>query len=244
MPARNQDRIRRDINRLRREVARHADTHPALAALRLHVDPAAEAVNARWWAFQQAAIKAARERSERGAALVQVRGWVQRWRPVVLLLVPGTADNTRALLPTGATPDDMIRVADDLRVFIANNAACEPFRADALGEITDLLAHTRVEVAEANAARPVEAAARVAYTKAIWSANEVLVRGTRNLTPDFRKQKAGSRAVKVRYPTLRVPQQGLNPCHQALEGPSRGLTVPWQSLRGHSHSQKGLYRNL
>lgn len=178
MPARNQAKIRRDINRLQAEIQRHATAQPALAAIQSYVESATDTVNARWQAFQQAAVEADRERAERATALDDVRDWVQRWRPVVLLAVPGAAANTRALPPRAGTPDDMVRVAEDLQAFINDNPSTSPFRAAALGDLAQTLNQARTEVAEASAARPMEVAARAAYSEAVLQANTVLLRGT------------------------------------------------------------------
>lgn len=178
MPARSQMRIRRDINRLKETVDRHGASQPALAAIQQKVDSAAHLVNERWQAYQQAVVKADKERDERDVAIVRVRKWLQRWRPVVLLTVPGAAPNLRALPPGGATPDDVIRVADDLRVFVDTNPAAAPFKDAALEDLGTGVEDARKETVEAVAARPAEAGTREAFGEATLTANTVLVRGT------------------------------------------------------------------
>ncbi|MEM9490627.1 MAG: hypothetical protein AAGC55_15885 [Myxococcota bacterium] len=135
-------------------------------------------VNERWQAFQQAVVTADKERTERNTAVDAVRRWVQRWRPVVLLVVPGASTNLRALPPAGATPDDMIRVAEDLRQFLGSNPGAADIRDAALSDIGDGVTIARSELAVARAARPVAAATREAFTQSVISANEVLVRGS------------------------------------------------------------------
>ena len=178
MPTRSQMRIRRDINRLSGIADQHADRHPALEAIRQTVASTAHMVNTCWQEYQAAVVAADRERQERDVAVDRVRSWVQRWRPVVLLSVPGAQPNLRALPPAGSTQDDMIRVAEDLMTFIAGNPGAEAFREAALGDLEEGIEAARRELVEARAARPVELGARSAFSEATISANTVLVRGT------------------------------------------------------------------
>lgn len=178
MPSRSQAKIRRDINRLKEEVHRNASSHPVLGVLKPRIDATCAEVNARWQDYQQAVTNADRERAERDTTVDTVRQWVQRWRPAVLLLVPGAAENLRALPSGGATADDLLRVAEDLHQYIANNPGAEALRSAALEEVDGQIETARREVSEATAARPAETAAREAYTQASIEANAVLVRGS------------------------------------------------------------------
>ena len=178
MPSRNQSMIRRDINRLQDTIERHQETYPALAAILPMVASAAELVNTSWQDYQTSAVTGDKERQERDDAINTLIAWIQRWRPVFLMLVPGAATNLRQLPSSGATPDDLIRVAEDMSEFINTNPGAEGFRAAAIADLGEKIAAARKETAEATAAFPAEAAARQAYSEACASANAILIRGT------------------------------------------------------------------
>lgn len=178
MPARNQTLIRRDINRLRDTIDRHVDAYPALAAVAAVIREAADAVNRSWQSYQAATVIGDKERQERDTAVRAVVEWIQRWRPAMLMLVPGAEFNIRTLPASGATPDDVIRVAHDMAEFIRTNAGAESFRTAALEDIGDGIESARKETTEATAALPVEAAARQGYSDACLQANRVLISGT------------------------------------------------------------------
>jgi hypothetical protein len=175
MPTRSQVRIRRDLNRLDALLAKHED-QPALAVLRVDVSAAAWLVNRSFQFLQEAAVTGDRERNERDAAVEKVRNWVQQWRPVVLIKIPAAAANVRQLPARGATPDDQIRVAEDLRNLIATNPGAESFRDAALEALGDRLEQAARETNEATSALPAEAGAQAALTEATLSGNELLVR--------------------------------------------------------------------
>jgi hypothetical protein len=161
----------------------------------------ADAVNDAWRAFQRAAVEGSRERDERDDAVARVRRWVQRWRPVVLLAVPGAADNLRALPPAGASPDEVLQVARDLADFIAGHAAA--FAGAAAADLgADLTEATR-ENREAVAAYPAELAAREAFAHATVAANPVVVHGSEVVravlephSPEYRQFLARSAATE------------------------------------------------
>lgn len=178
MPSRTQSMIRRDINRLRDTVERRKGESKALAAIQPAVASAAESVNKSWQQYQAAAVAGDKERAERETAVENLIEWVQRWRPVVLLLIPGAEDNIRQLPPSGATPDDLIRVAEDMVEFINSNPAAESFRSEAMETLGDKIEVAHKETAEAAAALPEEAAARQSYGEACTSANPILIRGS------------------------------------------------------------------
>jgi len=176
MPARSQIRIRRDLNRLDGLLQEHAARQPALAAVQVQVATATAEINRRFQVYQQSAVAADRERSERDEAIGNLRNWVQQWRPVVMLLVPGAAANLLQLPASGATLDDQVRVAEDLRDFIANSPGATAFREPALKALGEQIEVTRKEYADAATALPAEAGARAALTEATLSGNTVLVR--------------------------------------------------------------------
>ena len=145
MPSRSQTRIRRDLNRLNDLIEEHATNYPALSAVQPDVAAAATRVNRCFQAYQQASVTADRERTERDVSIAKLREWVQQWRPVALLKIPGAASNLRALPASGATPDDQIRLAEDLRSLIQNDPAAEAFRDAALGALGELIELARKE---------------------------------------------------------------------------------------------------
>lgn len=84
------------MNRLVRVVADHAEAHPPLAALRMMLVHCAHELNAAWADYRRA-------RAKKGGASVdrELSRFVQRWRPVVILLVPGAAERLGELPPRG-----------------------------------------------------------------------------------------------------------------------------------------------
>ncbi len=178
MPSRNQSMIRRDINRLKSTVERHQQRYKALAAIYTAISSAAETVNRTWQDFQARAITGDKERQERDQAIEMLLAWIQRWRPVMLLLIPGAESNIGKLPPSAATPDDAIRVAEDMVEFIKTNPGADSFRDEALEVLGEKIEAARKETAEATAALPAEAAARQAYSEACVAANTILIRGT------------------------------------------------------------------
>ncbi len=178
MPSRSQAMIRRDINRLKMVIESRHQTHEVLAAIKLTVDSAAAAVNETWQKYQVAAVAGDKERAERTSAIATLIDWIQNWRPVVLMLVAGADSNIRQLPASGATPDDVILVAEDMTKFIESNPETTAFRESAIAELADKLENARKETKEASAALPAEAAAREAYSSATLAANKILVPGT------------------------------------------------------------------
>lgn len=178
MPSRSQSRIRRDLNRLAELTAKRAAEQPALGAIDTAVQSATALVNSAWQAYQDAAVAADKERAERDDAVSKLLDWTRQWRPVVLLTVPGAEQNLRALPAGGTTPDDAVRIADDMARFIRENPGAASFRDAAMQALGTLVDDARKETSEAASARPREAAAREAYADACLSGNTVLVRGT------------------------------------------------------------------
>ena len=175
MPYRNQSMIRRGINRLLSTLQRYGSEYPALPAILSIVIMHANRVNESWQEFQKSAVSGDKERVERDSAVGRLVSWLQQWRPVVLLLVPGASDNLRNL-PSGApTLDEMTSLAEDLVKFIKTNEMAAPFRESALYDLGDGIEVARSETKEAAAALPAEAVARERYSEACSAANVVLV---------------------------------------------------------------------
>jgi hypothetical protein len=140
------------------------------------VESVAYEVNDAWSRYQSTTIEARRERSERDEALTKVTTWLQAWRPVVMLRIPGA--NIRSLPSGGGTPDDLLSVARDLRKVLERNPGAKSFREGALSDLGAGLDQAAREVSEATAARPQQTSARELLTEASLTANETLVRGS------------------------------------------------------------------
>lgn len=175
MPARSQMKIRRDINRLNDLVKRHEATQPSLRAIGPAVASIAERVNTSWQSYQKAVVASSKERAERDTAIEKVMGWMQRWRPVVLITVPGAAANISVLPARKTTPDDVLRVAEDLKSFIEQNPGAATFRQESISDVGDAITMAQKELAEAVAAWPLEQSARDAFSVATLNANNLLV---------------------------------------------------------------------
>ncbi len=176
MPARNRAMVRRDINRLNSTIERFKAEQPALGAISPMVSKAAKEVNTAWQEFQARAVAGDKEREERETATGRLITWVQSWRPVILLTIPGADMNIRNLPSTGATPDDVIRVAGDMAKFINDNPGAQAFRNSAIKDLGNGLAAAEKETGEAAASLLTEAAARHEYTQACHNANSPLIR--------------------------------------------------------------------
>lgn len=178
MPYRNQSMLRRAINRLYETAMRNKDAYPALAAILALVTEHRNLVNETWQQYQSSAVSGDKEREERDSAVGILMSWVQEWRPVTFMLVPGASQNVHTLPAGGTTTDDVIRVADDLSKFIKTNEAAAQFRESAFSQLGDKLKHARKENREAVGALPKETAARDFYSDACEAANTVLVKGS------------------------------------------------------------------
>ena len=178
MPSRNLSLIRRDINRLMESIQRHKEAHAAMAAMENQVTAAAQKVNETWQMYQAKSVAGDKEREERDTAIGNLLSWMQRWRPVVLLHIDGAEANLNKLPPGAPTPDDVIRVAEDMVQFIQQNAGDALNAEAAISDLGSGIEDARKETLEAVAALPAEAEARDAYTDACLAANPILVRGT------------------------------------------------------------------
>ena len=103
----------------------------------------------------------------------------------MLIVVPGAALNLRTLPSSGATPDDVIRVAEDMVEFIKTNPGAEQFRTAALESFGGVIEKAHKETSEAVAVLPAEAAARQAYSDACNQANSILIGGTEIVRATF-----------------------------------------------------------
>ncbi len=177
MPSRTQAIIRRDINRLNETIERHKDTQPALAAISRIVNTAAQDMNNAWQRYQATAVAGDREREERQTAIRTLIKWIQKWRPVMMLIVRGADSNIRNLPSSGATPDDVIRVAEDMLKLISENLDAKSFRASCIDDLGDGLENAKKETLEATSILPQEAAARHDYSETSIVANTALNAG-------------------------------------------------------------------
>ena len=168
-------------------ITQQAGAHPPLAVISEMVNEATVNVNKAWQHFQSAAVSGDKERAERDTAIYTLLNWVQHWRPVIMMKVSGASDNIRNLPTSGATPDDIIHVAEDMNVFIQDNGEAESFRQEAMDALGSKLDDAKKETAEAAQALPAEAAARSAYTEACLEANRILVRGVEIVRSIFGK---------------------------------------------------------
>jgi hypothetical protein len=223
MPARSQIRIRRDLNRLKTLVDEHAQDNAALAAIADDVAASAGRVNVAFQNYQQVAVVATREREERDASVGRLHGWVQRWRPVVLLKIPGAAGNLRTLPSSGATPDDEVRLAEDLRDLMRKDPGAGPFREAALAALGDLIEAARKETAEATTALPAQDGARAALTEATLGGNAVLVRAL-----DIVRAVFGARSPQYKQFVLRSasPADAQQEDQEAATGEEDAEPVP------------------
>lgn len=185
MPSRTLSMIRRDINRLEDTVMRHKDSHAALAAMETPVKTAAQNVNAAWQHYQNVAVAGDREREERDTAVGRLLSWIQRWRPVLLLLVDGAEENLKKLPPGAPTPDDVIRVAEDMVQFMQAQGDFVIDAQAAIADLGDSIESARKETQEAVSALPAEDEAREAFSQACLDANPFVVRGTQVIRAIF-----------------------------------------------------------
>ena len=177
MATRNNLIIRRDINRLNDLIAARGAKVPALQAIADVISPAAQKVNTAWQTFQAASVSGDKEREERDTAIGELVKWIQLWRPVVLIRVPGAESNLKILPASGATPDDVIRVAEDMQEFINSNPSTESIREITGSSLSALLESAKKENNEAVDALPMENQCMANFSEACTAANTVLVPG-------------------------------------------------------------------
>ena len=185
MATRTQTIVRRDINRLNDLIQRYAESELALAAIQPRITETTDRVNAAWQAYQAAAITGDREREERDSNIEKLNEWIQKWRPVLLMLVPGAGENIRVIPPGGGTHDDIINVADDMIKLISENPAAEAFRELAMTSLGNILDDSKTDLAESITAWNNERATQTVYSDAIDDANTELVLGLRIIRTAF-----------------------------------------------------------
>lgn len=176
MPVRSQTIIRRGINRLDALIKDNVSENLALSAISGLVSSAKDKVNNAWQNYQSTAVAGDKERQERNDAINELTDWVQQWRPVIFLVVPGAESNIHNLPAGAATPDDIIRVAEDMLKFIESNSSADTFKESAVTALGERLVIARKETADATAALPAEMSARENYGEACLEANGVLTR--------------------------------------------------------------------
>ena len=123
-------------------------------------------------------MTAGKEIKERNAAIPPLLTWSRTWRSVVLIRIPGALESIRDLPANGATADDVVRLATDLRDLIGTRVEAAAFREQAIAQLGTMIEDTARETAEATAALPAKQAARGAFSKATLEANAVLVRAS------------------------------------------------------------------
>lgn len=203
MPSRSQAKIRRDINRLHATIQQYKDEHPPLAVLADITAAAAEAVNKAWQDYQQLAVLGDKEREERDKTIAQLKQWIKKWRPIFILFMPGAQENIKKILYSTATPDDVIRVVEDMIELMKNNPNADRFRNEALETLGDRLEVARRETSEAVAILPREVDARRIFRDACKHANVILTRGIQvvrsifgRTSPEYKKFIARSNPSK------------------------------------------------
>lgn len=175
MPLRSQAKIRRDINRLHALIGEHRAVHAELDAIEPEVSASTTLVNETWRAYQDAAVTASKEIRERNVAITDLLRWSRSWRNVVVIKVPGARENIRELPATGATPDDLVRLATDLQVLIVTRPQAAAFKEKAIAQLGTKIEDASRETKEATLAVPAKQAARTAYARATAEANLLLV---------------------------------------------------------------------
>lgn len=179
MPARSQKQIRHDLKRLKGIVDEHAPVHEGLAAIKDAVDARVADVDAKWQALVQARLTSTTEIKQRDDALGPLEHWARIWRSVVVVKVPGAQENIRTIPADGATVDDIINAAADIKHLIETHAAAEPFRDKALAALGTKLEDAQRENAEAKLAVPAMLKAAEAFADSTLAANALLVEGSR-----------------------------------------------------------------
>jgi hypothetical protein len=159
-------------------VEREKENHKVFSTMSQLVSKTTNDVNTAWQDYQAVSVQGDEERKEREEALDILIKWSQRWRYMLLMFVPGVILNIHKIPSRGATPDDFIRVAEDVIKLINSNKNAEPIRADAMEDLGDKLENAKKETAEATAILPAETHARNHLTDTCILANNILVRGT------------------------------------------------------------------
>lgn len=202
MPSRSQKRIRRDINNLKDTVENNPD-NPVLTNLKPVVVTASDEVNNTWQDVVDTGVKQNKEAFERDSVLGQGKTWLQSWRPLILILVPGAAENLK-IIPSGApTVGTLLSVIIDTRDFVLNYRDNEDnplsFAEAAITDLGTLVEDIKREGSEAHTALIEEERAEQAFKKATDAANTIVVQGSRIVraifgatSPDYKRLIARS----------------------------------------------------
>jgi hypothetical protein len=185
MAKRNNSQIRRDINRLNTTIQRHTEI-PSLTAIAKDVSEIASKVDGTYRSYQLLVVQGNSERSARDTIMIEVSKWMQEWRPVVLLKIPGAQDSIRALPNSGVTPDDIISVAKDLLELVKVHPEAKEFSEKAL-EKEPLIIEADTKVSNAASLFTQEREALRLFSAACTEANNILVRGSEIVRTVFGK---------------------------------------------------------
>ena len=189
MATRSQGRIRRDINVVRDSIENFFSEYPVLASLRPIVISTSDKVNLTWRDLVDARIAQNKEAAERDQNISQLMIWVRSWRPLVLLIVPGAAENLKSLPAGASTVGAVVQVAIDTRDFIVNYKDNDDnslaFAEAAITDLGTLIEDTQREDLEAQTALLDEERAEKAFRKATEAANPVIVQGSRIIRAIF-----------------------------------------------------------
>lgn len=164
MPVKAHQSTRREMNRLVRAISAHAGAHPPLEAMRSMIVHCADELNAAWADYRRARAK----RTERGERALS--RFVERWRPVAILLVPGASDRLGELPPRGGR--SLVAYAKEILALIRAEPGEERL-ADVIEAELAVSAPSSAEEALSDAMD----AARLALSEAAQRANIVLLHG-------------------------------------------------------------------
>lgn len=110
MPARFHQWVRREINRLAKVFAERATDDPAIEAVYPMVAHAADEMNAAWASYRRVRARMT------GESECQLTRFVERYRPAVILLVPGALSELEELPPCGGS--DLAMIAEHLLALV------------------------------------------------------------------------------------------------------------------------------
>ena len=176
MPVRSQEKIRRDINRLKDLIEREKNNHPSLNAILPKVSSACNDVNKTWQQYQGLSTKESKEIEERDKSIWKIKKWIQKWRPVLLIIIKGADKNLENLPSRGTTHDDTIRVAEDMAKLINENKEAASFKEFAINELGNKLENAKKELEDSTEVKPEKSNIRKKYSKNCRLANDILVK--------------------------------------------------------------------
>jgi hypothetical protein len=129
-------------------------------------------------------LQGSAERGARDILITDTLTWVQQWRPVLLIKIPNAENSLRALPTSGATPDEVVRVALDMVGIMKKNPDLSEVANEALKK-EPVIIEADNKVKSANTILSREKAARQTFTNACLSANAILVRGSEIVRASF-----------------------------------------------------------